>query len=119
MKSKLLNFYIVSIILTSTACAPKSENEAETMTTKAVNAQGKIKLFVYKGCPWCNKVIAYLQQTGHLDDITIMDLSNPENMKELKSLNNYNTQAPYLLDEQKGVGMLESADIINYFKTRF
>ena len=40
-------------------------------------------------------------------------------MKELKSLNNGNTQAPYLFDEPKGIGMLESSDIIAYFSKRF
>ena len=87
------------------------------MITK--NESGKIKLFVYKGCPWCKKVIEFLKQIGRLDKIMIMDLAVATNMQELAKLNNGNTQAPYLSDEPKGVGMLESSDIIDYFKTRF
>ena len=119
MQSKLFIFYISSILLFSTAQTIKPENESEAMTTKTVKENGKIKLFVYNGCPWCKKVIEFLKQIGKLDQVTILDLAVLENMKELKNLNNNNTQAPYLFDEPKGIGMLESSDIINYFKTRF
>ena len=106
-------------MLLSTSNIIKSENQSETMTTKKGNESGKIKLFVYNGCPWCKKVIAFLKQIGQLDKIMIMDLAVAANMRELQTLNKGNTQAPYLSDEPKGVGMLESSDIIEYFKTRF
>lgn len=119
MQSKLYILYISSILIFSTAQIIKPETEVKTMTNNHINDQGKIKLFVYSRCPWCKKVIDFLKQIGHLDKITVLDLSNADNMKELKSLNNNNSQAPYLLDEPKGIGMLESSDIIKYFQTRF
>lgn len=91
----------------------------DTMTIKSYNSAKKIKLFVYNECPWCKKVIAYLKQIHQLDKVTILDLSITNNMQELKTLNHGNTQAPYLFDESKNIGMLESSDIIQYFSTRF
>ena len=117
MKSKII--FSITILLLSNVFLTIKPEQMETMTTKNQNEQGKIKLFVYNGCPWCKKVIAYLKQIGQFDKITLLDLSNEANMKELKSLNNGNTQAPYLFDEPKGIGMLESSDIIAYFSKRF
>lgn len=118
MTSKSIVFAVTFLLFSNISLTIKPEN-AQMMTSKAQNAHGKIKLFVYNGCPWCNKVIAYLKQIGQFDKVTLLDLSNTSNMQELKTLNAGNTQAPYLLDEPKGVGMLESSDIIAYFSTRF
>ncbi|MBP6892323.1 glutathione S-transferase N-terminal domain-containing protein [Candidatus Babeliales bacterium] len=118
MKSKTIIFSITILLLSNVFLTMKPES-METMTTKTSNEQGKIKLFVYNGCPWCNKVIAYLKKINQIDKVTLLDLSNAKNMQELKALNNGNTQAPYLLDEPKSIGMLESSDIIQYFSTRF
>ncbi len=118
MKSKIIFLFLTTFLLSHVFLTIKPEN-MEAMTIKTPNAQGKIKLFVYNGCPWCNKVISYLKQIGQLNKITLLDLSNPSNMQELKNLNSGNTQAPYLLDEPNGIGMLESSDIIHYFSKRF
>jgi glutaredoxin len=118
MKSKTIIFSITMILLSNISLTIKPE-QMDIMTTRIPNEQGKIKLFVYNGCPWCNKVIAYLKKINQIDKVTLLDLSNANNMQELKALNNGNTQAPYLLDEPKGIGMLESGDIIQYFSTRF
>jgi hypothetical protein len=78
-----------------------------------------IKLFVYKNCPYCHKVITALKNSGNLGKVTVLDVAVPENMAELKALNNNNTQCPFLHDVDKNVKMLESSDIIKYFSTRF
>lgn len=116
MKSKISLFSLTAFLLFNFFTPLKSET---TEPMKTLNSSGKIKLFVYNGCPWCNKVIAYLKQINQFDKITLLDLSKIENMQELKKLNHDNTQAPFLFDEQKGVSMLESSDIIHYFSTRF
>lgn len=117
MNVKLLIFSSMLILTASSAI--QTDQEMDSMTTKAINSDKKIKLFVYNGCPWCKKVIEFLKQIGHLDKITIMDLSSAAHMQELKNLNHNNTQAPYLFDEPNNIGMLESGDIIKYFSTRF
>lgn len=81
-------------------------------------AHKKIKLFVYHGCPYCKKVIKYLESINKLQEVTIVDASKGENLAELKKLSG-DSQCPYLSDEPKGVNMAESTDIIEYFKTRF
>lgn len=88
-----------------------------SQTDKAMNKQ--IKLFIYPSCPYCHKVINFLKEIGKLDQITIMNVQKKENMTELLSLTNNNTQCPYLFDEINNIGMHESDDIIAYFKTRF
>jgi glutaredoxin len=94
-----------------------SNINTESLTEKTMSPQ--IKLFIYPGCPYCQKVIKYLKKINKFDEIVIKDATNADVLKELKSLTNNNTQCPYLSDEIQDVGMHESDDIITYFKTRF
>ncbi len=63
----------------------KYESDAmhySTMKTFEPNPEGKIKLFSYATCPWCKKVITFLTKINKLDQVVIMDVSNPMHMKE-------------------------------------
>jgi glutaredoxin len=92
--------------------ANQNTQSEENMSTK------QIKLFVYKTCPYCIKVINFLKSIKKLDQVVVLDVSNEANMKELKQLS-HNTQCPYLSDEINEQHMPESDDIIAYFKKRF
>lgn len=78
-----------------------------------------IKLFVYPRCPYCIKVINYLKSSNNQDKVQIIDVTQAQNLQELRQLNNNNTQCPFLYDQEKNVKMLESLDIIEYLKKRF
>lgn len=93
-------------------------SKAEQVMTHTSNQQGAIKLYVSTGCPYCDKVIAYLKSIGKLDQVTLCNISNPQNFSDLKKLSG-GLQRPFLSDEQKNLLMLESDDIIKYFSTRF
>lgn len=77
-----------------------------------------VKLYVFKNCPYCHKVINFLKQIGHIDKVVVLDASQPQNYKDLVALSG-DSQVPFLHDEPLSKKMLESADIMKYFKTRF
>lgn len=83
----------------------------------SINEQ-KIQLFIYKNCPYCQKVIKFLKEIDHMTDVELVDASNKNNQKTLQSISG-SSQCPYLVDENNDVAMAESADIINYLKKRF
>jgi glutaredoxin 3 len=129
MNTLSLKYFLVSSALFSTACivqarANKVEQAVEIVISDIEHevedfmSNKKIKLFVYNGCPYCKKVIKYLESINKLDKVTIVDAGKSDNLKELKKLSG-DSQCPYLSDEPKDVNMAESADIIEYFKTRF
>lgn len=118
---KILNILILSLLFNNCQQTKYESKEMQysAMTKFEPNPEGKIKLFIYAGCPWCKKVIEFLQKIGKFDQIIIMNVANPDYMRELLKLTHGNTQCPYLCDEIKGIAMHESADIIKYFTTRF
>ena len=80
MKSKII--FSITILLLSNVFLTIKPEQMETMTTKNQNEQGKIKLFVYNGCPWCKKVIAYLKQIGQFDKmIELLTIANANAQK--------------------------------------
>ena len=89
---------------------------ASTHTIHAKKSSQSIKLYTTKHCGYCHKVIKFLKEIGHYDDVVIVDAN--ENYDELVELSG-GSQVPFLHDVPKSVKMLESADIIKYFKTRF
>ena len=89
--------------------------------TPAVSDQ-RVYLYVYQGCPWCNRVIQFLQDNKWSQNVVIVNASMPKHLAELKQINNNNTQCPCLVDETVESGplvMLESADIIRYLQQKF
>lgn len=114
---KLLISSCLFLSLEQTVQAKRTELVEEIVITKAPQENGKIKLFVYKNCPFCHKVINYIEKNGLNNKVVILEAT--ENMAELKRLNNGDTQCPFLVDEPKNIQMLESADIIKYLSTRF
>ncbi len=96
------------------------EEKAEMATlTRNSKEEKDIKLFVYSRCPYCHKVINFLKEIGHLDDVTIIDAGTSANLTRLKELNNGNTQCPFLRIDSANISMLESTDIIAYLKKHF
>ena len=68
-------------------------------------------LFIMESCPYCRKVMNYLNENGipfHKFDIT-----NSDNEKMLLALGGKD-QVPFLHDEENDVKMYESDDIIKY-----
>ena len=108
----------VTIFTSSLLFATPHFLQAEQNMSKAINEQGSIKLYVQTGCPYCDKVIAYLQRIGKLDQVVLMNIKDPQNFADLKKLSG-SFQRPFLHDEPRNVSMLESDDIIKYFSTRF
>lgn len=78
----------------------------------------KINLYVYPGCPYCKKVIKFLQKNDWLDNVHVINANIAENYAQLKKLSK-NTQCPFLQDEKNDVSMLESKEIIEYLNTLF
>ncbi|MFA5998892.1 MAG: glutaredoxin [Candidatus Babeliales bacterium] len=89
---------------------------ASTLELKAAPSKKSIKLYTTKNCGYCHKVIKFLKKIKHYDDVIIVDAN--EKYDELVKLSG-GSQVPFLHDEQRSVTMLESDDIIEYFKNRF
>lgn len=104
-------FFFAALICSALFLATTSQTRTEQSTLS-------IKLYVFKNCPYCHKVINFLKNSGHLQDVVILDASQSQNYKDLVALSG-DSQVPFLYDEPRSKKMLESADIIEYFKTRF
>ena len=113
-----INLFLISIFFSFPSCA--NNKKAVTMGTMLQDKRNvpQIKLYVYHTCPYCKKVIQYLKTSGNEQKVEIVDASRPENLQELKRLNNNNTQCPFLYDLEQNIKMLESMDIIAYLKKR-
>ena len=71
-------------------------------------------LILYTGttCPFCRKVEDYLNDKGV--DYKTRDIhENPDYLEELLELGG-KRQIPFLIDEERGVSLYESDDIIDY-----
>jgi glutathione S-transferase len=69
------------------------------------------ELFVMQGCPYCRKVMSFMEENGI--EHKVKDVSVSENHDELMKLGG-KYQVPFLKDG--GVTMYESDDIIEYVK---
>jgi glutaredoxin len=115
----LISLFSISILFTFPSCADSKKDIAVgTMLNNKKNLTS-IQLYVYHACPYCKRVIQYLKSSGNENKVQIIDASKQENLRELKRLNNNDTQCPFLYDPEKNVKMLESLDIIEYLKKRF
>lgn len=75
-----------------------------------------LDLFVLESCPYCKKVIDFLNERGI--DYRKIDISNKISEEALIKLGG-KRQVPFLLDKKRNIQMYESDDIIEYLKTVF
>ena len=73
-----------------------------------------ISLFILSTCPYCRKVLNYLDTTDI--EYNILNIDEKANYDEMIRLGG-KRQVPLLFDGDNNVVMYESADIIEYLKT--
>jgi len=73
-----------------------------------------ISLFILSTCPYCRKVLNYLDTTDI--EYNILNIDEKANYDEMMRLGG-KRQVPLLFDGDNNVVMYESADIIEYLKT--
>ena len=74
-----------------------------------------IILYTKTMCPYCRKVLDKVEELG----ITIdeRNMADPKNLAELMEKGG-KRQVPFLVDEERGVSMYESDDIVEYLEQR-
>ena len=71
-------------------------------------------LYIMETCPYCKKVMAFLEEKGvKYNKINIADKASEEALIQSGG----KRQVPFLVDKDRNVQMYESADIIEYIKT--
>lgn len=114
-----MKLFLTSLIAGSFLFCFAPALRAEEATKTIETMPPKIELFIYSSCPWCSKVVNYLKQIGHFDDVIIVNASLPQNLNRLQKLTG-DAQCPCIIDSEKNIKfMLESSDIITYFATRW
>ena len=73
-----------------------------------------LELFVLETCPYCLKVMDYMDKNGI--EYRKIDISNEESKNSLIQLGG-KRQVPFLIDKDRNIQMYESNDIIEYLKT--
>ena len=77
-----------------------------------------ITLYELEGCPYCQKVIAKLDELG-LEYDSVMVPSSHSQRDQVKQVSGQ-TGVPVLVDEEHGVeGMSESDDIVEYLEETY
>ena len=73
-----------------------------------------LELFILETCPYCKKVMDYMDSVGiHYRKIDIADKASEESLINIGG----KRQVPFLIDKDRNVQMYESSDIIEYVKT--
>lgn len=73
-----------------------------------------LDLYVLKTCPYCEKVISFLEDRGiRYNKVNIENKANEESLIKLGG----KRQVPFLVDKDRNIQMYESDDIIEYLKT--
>lgn len=73
-------------------------------------------LYVKTGCPFCAKVLDVIAQHGiQIDERNIAEEENRTALIEKGG----KQQVPYLIDEERGVSMYESDDIIAHLNEHY
>ena len=73
-----------------------------------------LDLYVLDTCPYCKKVMAYLDEHNmEYNKINIEDKSNEEALIKLGG----KRQVPFLVDKDRNIQINESSDIVEYLKT--
>ncbi len=76
-----------------------------------------LELYANTGCPYCQKVMAKMNELK-LDFIfRSHDFSDGENARSFKI--GGKTQVPFLVDAEKGIQMYESGDIMAYLEKTY
>ncbi len=70
-----------------------------------------LDLYVSQYCPYCKKVMNYLQENDI--EFNLLDVADSENFDKLVKLGGKD-QVPFLNDTENDVLMYESDDIIDY-----
>ena len=73
-----------------------------------------IDLFVLENCPYCKKVMNYMDENNM--KYNKIDISNKASEESLVNIGG-KRQVPFLVDNDRNVQMYESSDIIEYVKT--
>lgn len=73
-----------------------------------------LELFILETCPYCKKVMNYLDEKGF--KYRKIDISNEESKNSLIQIGG-KRQVPFLVDKDRNIQMYESEDIIEYLKT--
>lgn len=73
-------------------------------------------LYIRTGCPYCAKVLQYAE--GANIALELKNVSDPEVASDLLARGG-KSQVPYLVDEEHGVEMYESDDIIEHLHATF
>ena len=73
-----------------------------------------LELFILESCPYCHKVMDFLD-SQHMKYRKI-DISNKDSENSLIQMGG-KRQVPFLVDTERNIQMYESKDIIEYLKT--
>ena len=73
-----------------------------------------IELFVLETCPYCKKVMNFLEDKSI--KYRLIDIANKESEESLIQIGG-KRQVPFLVDNERNIQMYESDDIIEYLKT--
>jgi len=73
-----------------------------------------LELFIKDTCPYCHKVMEYLDENNiPYKKIDVKDKLNEEVLLKIGG----KVQVPFLVDKENNIEMYESYDIIEYLKT--
>lgn len=118
-KKFIINFLTLTMICFEVHIFSKQQSYTSiAQIIKNQTQETMIKLYVYPTCPYCKKVVDYLQKSNNLDKVTLIDATKPQNLQQLLQLSGA-TQCPYLYDVENEYHMPESDDIIEYLKNLF
>ena len=73
-----------------------------------------IDLFVLENCPYCKKVMKYMDE--HNFQYNKIDISEKTSEEALINIGG-KRQVPFMVDKDRNIQMYESNDIIEYVKT--
>ena len=73
-----------------------------------------LDLFVLETCPYCKKVMEFLDKEGV--KFNKIDIINKDSESALIRIGG-KRQVPFLIDSERNIQMYESDDIIEYLKT--
>ena len=73
-----------------------------------------LDLFILETCPYCKKVMSFLDEHGiKYNKIDIKNKTSEEALIQIGG----KRQVPFLIDKDRNIQMYESDDIIEYLKT--
>lgn len=73
-----------------------------------------LDLYILQTCPYCKKVISFLEDVGiKYNKIDIADKAAEDALIQMGG----KRQVPFLVDKDRNIQMYESSDIIEYIKT--